>query len=1178
MKWKTYLLLIFAFFKIIIFQDSFVCSQDLAMSNKILEDSNSHKLKSLKVVLNGLEKKFKVYFSYDESLIKGKFIDSNSIISDNLEESITNVLKPLGLSYEKVNEKYYGIFSVNDRKQKQEGRKKSLKKEESNLRQGELGETSLNPSLSNIFLSLTGAVIDETGQPIPGVNILEKGTTNGTSTDVNGTYKITVSNESSVLVYSFIGYSTIEKNVGNSTILNMTLISDIKTLSEVVVVGYGTQEKKDLTSSISSVKSEDISKIVNLSADQALQGRAAGVFVSGGSGGTSVQIRGAGTVGSSEPLYVIDGVPINYTSLNSSANGVNQVNPNDIESMEVLKDASAAAIYGSRAANGVVIITTKRGKSGKPKIEFDAYYGTQKAWRQLDLLNAQQFAALSNEINTNGQASLTPAFKNPQSLGKGTDWQKEVFRTSPIQNYNLSFSGGGNNFNYNIAGGYLNQQDIVIGNNNERFTLRINSDVKTGKIFKFGESVSLTRTNNISNGGGSTGLVGAALALPSAIAVRDTNWVGDVSNKVGYGGTDNYGGANVNNPVGSINIFRNSSYSNRFLGNIYGEVELIKGLKYRLNLSGDFIYGGGKNSNPAYYSSSYDQKLISTTGRGSNTTTNLIAENLLTYDNTFGKHHITALIGYSAQKTVFDGISASGQDVPYVNGRLVDALEIAAAAKNNLSINGRTDPYTLLSQFGRLNYSFNNKYLLSATIRRDGSSHFGPEHKYGIFPAFSAGWRIIQEDFMQNFSFLSDLKLRASWGTLGNDNLIPYAYYANLDSRTYYLDGTNTHKTRGVAVTSGYNAALKWEATTTGNVGLDVGLFQNKIYLTIDYFKRTTNGILLRPPVPATTGVEPASGPFVNAGTVQNKGLEVALTYRKSFNEFKFEVSGNITSIKNNVIDLGTSPYLVGNNSRTVVGKPIGSFYVYQTDGIFQNQAEIDTKNSTVDNKGNKIQFQPNAQPGDIRFKDIGSKDANGKPIPGVSDGKIDDADRYYAGSPIPTLYYGLTLNGSYKGFDLYVFLQGVSGNKIYNATRSGIEDMKRGAYNQSASTLNRWVGPGTSNSIPRAVQGDPNQNTRPSDRWLEDGKYTRIKNIQVGYNIPKKWLDLTHSIASFRVYIAVQNAFTFTKYSGYDPEVTAFSGANVLVQNTDNLSRGVDGGPNLPQSRTFLVGLHLGF
>ncbi|MGD1889391.1 MAG: SusC/RagA family TonB-linked outer membrane protein [Cyclobacteriaceae bacterium] len=993
--------------------------------------------------------------------------------------------------------------------------------------------------------TVTGTVTAEGEGELPGVNILVKGTTQGTVTDIEGNYRITVSNDEAILVFSAVGYASEEVTVGNQSTLDMVLLPDIKSLSEVVVVGYGTQERRDLTGAVSSVDASDFENMAINSVEQGLQGRVAGVNVVQQSGqpgaAMQVQIRGVGSIGNSEPLYVIDGIPVvndNGATGEAKFNALNSINPSDIESIEILKDASAAAIYGARAANGVVLITTKRGKAGEAKIQLDAYTGIQEAWRLLELTDINGYKEISDELTDNAGLPRVVALQRPEELVNLTDWQEEMFDTAPINNVNLSVSGGNEGALFSVSANYMNQEGILRNTDFERLSLRVNTDFKKGR-FKFGQTMAFSRT--VAND--FTANFFQIIHFPPNRPIFDENNVG------GYAGNRIIDEQDANNPVGQADLFTDRTTRFRVIGNIYGEYEIMEGLTYRLNLGGDFIYGNRYQFNEPFQFGDRRTELFASINERNAFSVSPLIENTLNYSKTFGNHQLGVLVGYTRQSYSERSAQSQGRNT-------VNTISVLNGVNEVPAVSGGLQEFALVSYLGRLTYSFADRYLLTANIRRDGSSRFSPGNKFGVFPSASVGWRISEEGFMDAVDVVSDLKLRGSWGQTGFQEIGNYGFQAELRNTLNYLIGGEL--VTGVAQRDLAANTLVWETSTQTNFGLDIGLFNNQVLINADYFIKETEDILIPVPPTPSTGVRGGNNsPTLNVGSVRNEGLELALTYRKSVGDLQYSVTGNFATLENEFVSLGGGqPITSGNVNVTRVtrideGLPIGSFFGFRTDGIFQTQEEVEAHAD-----------QPNAEPGDIRFKDL-----NG-------DNVINSDDREYIGDPIPDITYGLSLSASYKGFDLNMFMQGVAGVELYYGYRYFAEGMLR-PFNFEQRTLNRWTGPGTSNEIPRAIGGDPANNTRESDRFIGDGSFLRMRNLTLGYTVPFQALENFGNgfLSNVRIYATAQNLFTITNYEGYDPEIASQN------QNPEQASRGrgIDNG-QFPQARTYMLGAQITF
>jgi TonB-linked SusC/RagA family outer membrane protein len=1003
-----------------------------------------------------------------------------------------------------------------------------------------------------VNITVTGKITDESGQILPGVNISIKGTTKGVASDVDGSYTLTDVPENATLVFSFIGYVGQEIAVNNRTTIDVVLVPDITLLSDVVVVGYGSQKKSSLVAAISTISAKDIALASAPSVEQALQGRAPGVIVTNnGSPGEApiVRIRGINSINfASNPFYVVDGIPQvgNFTVFDSK----------DIESVEVLKDANSAAIYGSRAGAGVILITTRKGtRDGKLHVKLDSYTGTQSAWKKLDLLNTEQYIKYGTALLSNAGQNLPGRFTaldqpiyagTTQTFAQtNTDWQKELFQAAAISQHHVSISGGNDKSRLFVSGGYFNQNGIMKGTGFERYNFRVNSDSKVNKWLTIGQTllVAYSLQKREQSAGGRTQVQNLLRMTPYIPLYNPTNLGG-------YGGTTGADGSDPQNPVRAALQDLNQLTNVRILGSVFLEAEITKWLKYRVNVGGDFNTSREYIFQPLY-TEGFNSRTQTILGDNRSNYFSPVYTNQLTFDHTFGKHYVnaTAVIEYQNFKGVNSNTAGNG---------LTNSVTQLVGLSNQ-ALTGTTGEAAIYSYIGRLNYEFNNKYLLSASIRRDGASNFAPGKKFGNFPSIGIGWRISEEDFLKDIPAISELKLRGSYGTLG---FIPPNYYP---WQTTVNVGT-TAILGGAPVLGGYYSALgnkdlTWETTQMTNIGLDAGFLGNKITFSAEYYVRNTDNLILSVDPARSLGYSDATS--TNIGQMKNWGYEFQASYNGNINSLKFNVSGNIGTVKNKiialqapnaVIDRGDNPDFGGTIiTRTEVGQPVQSFYGWQTNGIFQNVAEV-ASSATPNN---------NTRPGDIRFIDQPGKD-------GISDGKIDDNDRVYLGSFLPKFTYGLNASANYKGFDLSLFFQGVQGNKIYNGTRVITEGMLR-LFNSGTAVLNAWTYENPNNYFPRAVSGDPNGNVRTSNRFIEDGSYLRLKNLTFGYTIPNSFLtNLTkNNLSDFRVYVTTQNLLTFTKYKGYDPEV----GSRV---NT-TLTQGIDYG-QFPQARSFVVGLQLGF
>jgi TonB-linked SusC/RagA family outer membrane protein len=990
--------------------------------------------------------------------------------------------------------------------------------------------------------TITGTITDaKTKEPIAGASILINGKKAGTSSNENGVFTITAA-EGDKLRITSTDYESTEITVGAATTLTISLNQLVSNLNEVVVIGYGTVRKKDLTGAVTSVKTSDLKTEGMANVSKALQGKMPGVTIESAGGdpgtGTRILIRGVGTLGNSTPLYLVDGVPVST---------INNIAPGDIESIDVLKDASAAAIYGSRAANGVALVTTHLGKAGKPVMQFSTNLGMQKLANKLDVLNASEWATVSNAAHDAAGLPRLAIAANPNQLGAGTDWQDAIYHTAAIQQYRLAVSGGSAQSRYSMSGEYADQQGIVEVTGYKRYGARVKSETTKGRL-KIGETVLLTREKWIRMPGGWGGQggnpVGSAAKMIPVFNIYDTAALG------GYAGA--YGPVvNVANPVAQLHLEDITYELTSLLTNAFAEATLLPSLKYKFNLGYTSSFGNTDDYWRRYNVGTLFSHPTNDLSQSKDRTVLVLLENTLHYNKEFGKHSIQALAGYTYQRTKYNFTQASKTDLP-------DGIRELDAGSGTASVSGNSTESVLLSVLGRVIYSYDNRYLLTASFRRDGSSRFGKSNRYGNFPSIALGWNISNEEFFKNIpKTLSSLRLRASYGILGNQEIGDYQYSAAIASNINYVTGSDQHKWFGAIQTAFASPNIKWENTETVNVGFDAGLFNSRLNITADYFVKRTTDVLLNVPIPGSAGS--STNPVVNAGTLQNKGLELGLNYSDHVGKVNYSVYGTFTAIKNKVIELGTGTQQIfggqpthhgAQTTLTQAGGEVSAFYLIKSLGIFQSQDEI---NNYKDKNGNLI--QPNASPGDIKFYD-----ANG-------DGIISNSDRVNCGSPFPKFEYGLGFNASAYNFDINVFVQGTSGNKIYNGLRQDLEGMNL-EFNYSKATLNAWT-PQNHSNIPRAVINDPNFNDQSSSRFLENGSYLRMRTLQVGYTIPTDIVQKI-KITSLRAYISADNLFTITKYSGYNPDI----GRSGSI-----LDRGVDfGHVEYPLARVLSLGIQLSF
>lgn len=971
--------------------------------------------------------------------------------------------------------------------------------------------------------SVSGTVTDASGEPVIGAAVMDtQNRSVGAVTDADGKFTINAA-KGTVLEISALGYASVTVTAAGQTNLAVTLQEDSQFLDESVVVGYGTIRKKDLTGAVSSVASKDLKDAPVANVAQALQGKVSGVYIlDTGKPGDNVtmKIRGLGTINDSDPLVVIDGIPTDL--------GLTSLNTADIERIDVLKDASATAIYGSRGANGVVMVTTKRGTEGKGKISVTANWALQKVNYRPEMLNASEYAAYSNDMLSNAGLATNPAWSNPDELGKGTDWIDEILRLGKSQNYTVSYSGGNDKAHYYVSGGFLDQSGIVKTVGYRRFTFQNNNDAQVLKWLKFSNNITFSADRKTQ---GSYSISGAMEALPTQpVKNDDGSWSGPGGNSYWYG--------DVRNPVGPLYTNDNKCNGYNFLANISAEITFTKWLKFKSAFGYDAKMWFNDNISYAY---DYTPQAVEETSRyqDSNKSFTYLWDNYFTFDHTFkGKHYLNIMAGTSAQWNESAGINATKSGFLFSNVHEFDN------GTTNKSIGGASTDWSMMSLMARANYTYDDKYLITATIRRDGSSKFGPSHRWGNFPSASAAWRISKENWFPKHFVINDLKLRAGYGITGNDKIGSYSYIQTYSTGAYIFgdDVATTLMAKTMA-----NPAIHWEEVRQANIGIDLSMWKSRLNLSVDGYLKNTADMLVKAAIPITSGFEDTTTTYTNAGKVRNKGVEFTLNtvnFDGAGDGFRWETAITATYNRNKIVSLNSDTPLYQNETGGAYitmqknGQPINVFYGYVTDGLFQTQDEVDSH-----------AFQENSTAsGDIRFKDLNN------------DGVINENDRTIIGNPNPDWLFSMTNNFYFKGLDLSIFLQGVTGNDIFNAVNIENEGMAN-AHNQTTSTKYRWTGYGTSTKMPRAVYGDPNHNVRISDRFVEDGSYLRIKNITLGYTFPQKWMDKI-CFTSARIFFSCENVLTLTNYSGFDPEV----GINGIDWNI------------YPISRTFSLGLNFNF
>jgi len=1051
-----------------------------------------------------------------------------------------------------------------------------------------------------------GTVVDGSGYPVIGAAVIVEGTSIGTTVDLDGAFAFNQAVPSdAILVVSSIGYKTARVPVGGN--LNIVLEEDTEMLEETVVIGYGVQKKSVVTAAISSITSDDLKSQSNTRVDNLLQGMTSGVVVTSPSGapdaGSQVRIRGIGSINDSEPLYIVDGFAI--------SGGIDYLNPNDIERIEVLKDAASGAVYGARAANGVILVTTKQGQKGKSKVTYDFSYGWQNPWRKPQVLNATEYAIMMNEGYIN--AGQAPIYADPYAFGEGTDWVEAVFNdNAPVMKHDININGGNDRVQYSTSAGYLYREGTIGGNygrsNYDRFTLR---QALNATLFDNSEDRDwldkMTLQSNVSYAHiNSTGInnnsefgspLGSAIGMSPLLSIYATpeeeeayktmypagyeHIVRDASGRA-YTVVDGNVYNEQTNPLASLSLPGTKYNTDKFIANAATELHIWEGLKFRTSVGVDMAFWGNHGYTKQYFlsSKSYNYNTIAsetTYDKDGNATetqkTNYAesasqemnrslrwqVENVLSYDKTFGKNSLSVILGQSAirQSSSNVGASARGLMYPYDEWKISVNNTTGQQADGNRNGWGSWNSivYSLASYFGRVSYNYDERYMAEVTVRADASSNFGPNNKWGYFPSVSVGWNLKNESFLKDVSWLAALKLRASWGINGNDQIgsFRYAVYMSTGNNYTFGSGANGSESNSIgAKPNGLaNPNAKWEQSRQTDIGIDAGFLGNRITFTADYYNKVTSGMLMSMQVPGYAG---DSAPIGNVGDMSNSGLELDLGYRDNYGDFGWNVSVNATYNKNVLTALGDdatslygSSHKIGQLTRGIVGLPFPYFYGHKTDGIFQNMDEV---NAYTNAEGALL--QPNATPGDVRFVDIDN------------DGDIDDDDRTYIGKGTPDWSFGLNIGFEWKGLDFSMLLQGTVGNQVFNVTR------RTDLYyiNLPKTILNRWTGEGTSNTQPKFMFDSPNNNYRSSDLWVEDGSFLRARNIQLGYTLPQRWTKKAF-VERLRLYAQVENLFTLTKYTGCDPEVTGGNGFSSDL--------GVDRGV-YPQSRTFSVGVNLNF
>jgi TonB-linked SusC/RagA family outer membrane protein len=1019
----------------------------------------------------------------------------------------------------------------------------------------ELSKTTENKNQEN--RKIIGIVLDESNLPIPGASVFVAETEIATTTDFEGKFTISVPTNTLALSISYMGFETKAINIKNKTEIRVILIESAAQLDEVVVVGYGTEQRRNVTASISTVKMQDIKALPKANVAEMLEGRLPGVQIMSDNspgGGTSIRVRGFSTINNNDPLVIIDGVP--------ASNGLNGINPSDIESLQVLKDAASSSIYGSRAANGVVVITTKKGgRNGKAEIQFDGYSGVQSAFNLPNMLNAQQYGDLLWQANkndgkvpangiygNNANTPIIPEYLNAAKTIPSADvkWINEIMRPAAVHSYNLSLSKGDEKSQHAFSIGYFNQEGIIRHTGFERYSARFNSSYTIKDFLTIGENFTSSYTEQVATGTNSSlgNIVYNALQFPSIVPVYDIN-----GNFAGNPLND------ISNPLGSLTRAKDNKQNRiQALGNVFASIK-ISDFTFKTSLGLDFQNYNYRDFSPIY------NEILSQNVKNYLTTSNsfnyqLTISNTLNYQKKFGQHNLNILLGQEAIKYYYEGFGASRQNFLYEDPNF---RYLTYGTENQLNT-GIANEWALNSYFGRANYNFNQKYLLSATVRRDGTSRLA-NNNWGTFPAVSAGWRLDKEAFFDFGKAFTSFLLRASWGQTGNQELPSYStvdsYSNNNNYSDYAIGGQNVTSTTGLTQTRVSNANLSWETSTQKTIGLDLGFFNNKLNITAEYYNKQTDDILVYNVIPLTYGGT-NDGQWINDGQMKNHGFELDLNYADKISDFSYDLALNLTGYKNELTALNSVAYLgiPGSSlhtvnfgqeiSRSAVGQPIGSFYGFVSEGLFHSQQEV-----------SDYALQPNAQAGDIKFKDV-----NG-------DGVVDSKDRTFIGSPHPDVMLGFNINLKYKQFDLGMFFNGSFGNDIYNLTKYKTQFFNQAAYNKDVALLGAWTVDNPNSTVPRLSLDDRNNNIRASSYYVENGSYFKLNNLQFGYTFP------TEALAGMklRLYGQASNVFTITKYSGMTPQV----GLQSYSSSNRNLDIGIDRGI-YPPSRTFTFGCNLNF
>jgi len=1076
----------------------------------------------LSAILDKISEHYAVNIVFDDQHVKDIEVQ-NFAIGDDLESDLFSVLRDTRLKFKKLNKSTYVIKLAENEKTFAQAEKK-IKVE---------------------VVKVSGVIRDaETQEGLIGASVKDKATGLGTISDIDGNFELDVPT-GSVIEIAYIGYETQEVEIGAAGTMEIQMVKNAQIIEEIVVVGYGSQRKSDLTGAVSRIGAKELKQLPSTGLEQAIQGRTSGVYItqnSGSPGGAmSVRIRGTGSTLSAEPLYVVDGIPIVNDNAGTSAtfesdgggqysNALTTINPNDIESIEILKDASATAIYGARAANGVVLITTKKGKSGESSISLENYVGVQQLYKKIDVMNLKEYAEYISDVGIGD----IEEFQNTDLLGDGTDWQDVIFRNALMNNHQLSVTGGDEKTRFSMTGGAHNKDGIVEGSNFQRYSAKLNVDHNYSARFRMGVNMMAARTKeNIVFNDNSNGVIYTALLTPPIVPART------LDGTFGEPPTGENIVLTFDNPLANAIEVQDVNRKSRLLGSMWAEFDLMPSLKYKIEVATDVLYSNHNTFWPSFQRGTQSRK--SRVRRNTNNSLYWINKHLLTYNKTFAqRHRLNLLGGFEAQSGSYEWMFASRDNLP---SNELSQLNLGDAGTQQAQ--GGAGHWALLSYFGRMNYGFDERYLLTATLRSDGSSRFGENNRYGLFPSLAFAWRLSNEEFMKGFENLYNAKIRLGYGAVGNQEIGLYSFASNLRSIPVVV---GDQLITGFGPDNIANPNVKWESSVQFNLGLDIGFYNNRLEFTADLYNKISRDMLLPAILPATAGG--LNPPFINIGEMRNSGVEFGVVTQNFTGEFNWKTTANVSFNRNEVVDLGSTGSLTGIMqrvpiTRTEEGLPIGQYYGHQIDGIFSNIEEIEAS-----------PFQEvGTRPGDIKFKDINGDDV------------INELDKTFIGSPHPDFTVNLINDLAYKNFDFTFFFRGVYGNEVYNLLKRDLAGT--GAWvNQSTEVQDRWTLDNLDGSQPRANGNDPNINRRVSDRFVEDGSFLRLQNLSIGYNVPRAKTEGI-GISNARFYLSGQNLFTLTNYTGYDPEIGSF--------NQNPLINGVDNG-RFPVARSYTFGINLNF